>query len=68
LEERDKKWFFLNAIDTLQFHRNDSRKVRKELQNKYGIREKNKTVVFVRKIIANKGIFELIQAFNKCEF
>ncbi len=66
--EKKKMSAFFNAIDTSRFQFDHSEKVRSEVRCKYGIREEDKVVLFVGRMVANKGALELIQAFNQCEF
>lgn len=60
---------FLNAIDISRFHLNNFEVIRINVRNnKYGIQKEDKVASLVDKTIGNKGVLELIQAFNHCKF
>ncbi len=66
--EINKMEVFLNAIDISRFHLSNSEEIKISIKNKYGIRKDDKIILFVGRMVKNKGALELIQAFNRCKF
>ena len=66
---RNKMNIFLTAIDISRVHLNNFEVIRINVRNnKYGIQKEDKVASLVDKTIGNKGVLELIQAFNHCKF
>lgn len=63
-EQNRKIHVFENAIDTERFAFADRTAVREEIRGKYGIEENDIVVLFVGRIVENKGTYELIRAVN----
>lgn len=67
-EEQNKIAVFKNAIDTSRFKKDNSIEIRNRIRYKHGIEENDKVILFVGRMVANKGALELIKAFNLCDF
>lgn len=68
----DKKYdlkteFILNGIDTEKFNIQNKEEERKKLRNKYNLKEDDFVFLFTGRIEPNKGILELVKAFNKIQ-
>ncbi len=61
---RDKIKVVYNGIDTKDFQKKVSEKEKQELRNKYHISEAEKVLLFCGRVVKEKGIKELIQAFR----
>lgn len=66
-EQNQKLRVFGNAIDTEKFAFADRTAVREEIRSKYGIEKDDIVVLFVGRMVENKGAFELIRAINSLE-
>lgn len=66
-QKYDKVTTILNGIDTTMFQLEDRQTIRKQLREKYHIGENDFVFLFTGRIEPNKGVLELVQAFNKIE-
>ncbi len=59
---------FQNAIDVNKFQPNDKEERRSRIRFQLGINEQDVVILFVGRMVESKGSYELIKAFNQCEF
>lgn len=64
-EQNSKMDTFLNCIDIDVFQNIDRKKVRNDLRQTLGIAENDIVVLWVGRIVPQKGALELIQGFNR---
>lgn len=67
-EQNDKMLNFPNAIDTSRFRFNDRERVRMTIRDQYSIKETDRVILFVGRMVGDKGALEVIQAFNRADF
>lgn len=67
-EQNDKMLNFPNAIDTSRFQFEDREQIRATVREKYSIKETDRVILFVGRMVGNKGALEVIQAFNLAGF
>lgn len=63
--EEKKVISILNGIDTSKFKLNNRPVIRKELREKYNLNQDDFIFLFTGRIEPNKGVLELVKAFNK---
>ena len=61
-EQNDKMIFLPNSVDVARFRSESRECIRREIRRKYGIGDNDIVVLFVGRMVRNKGTFELIQA------
>lgn len=64
-EQNAKMMTFQNAIETRRFVIDNKAEVRHDIRKKHGIGENDIVVLFVGRMVGNKGAYELIKGFNK---
>lgn len=64
-QKSNKVTTILNGIDTKMFQLEDTQAIRKQLRENYSIKENDFVFLFTGRIEPNKGVLELVQAFNK---
>ena len=64
IEPSDKVVTLYNGIDIQKFTKNSNIQKRKELRTKYGIKDDDVVFVFSGRVCKDKGVKELVQAFN----
>lgn len=67
-EQNSKMQTFQNAVDTEKFERIDKTESRQEIREKYGIKKSDTVILFIGRLVRNKGALELIKAFNNAGF
>ena len=63
--EKDKIYTLYNGVDINKFGKEKYIKSINEAKNKYGILKKDKILLYTGRIVPEKGVLELIKAFNK---
>lgn len=66
--QKNKISAFENAIDTSKFKFENPQKIKNEIRSQYGIKPDDIVILFVGRMVADKGAYELISAFNQCNF
>lgn len=66
--QNQKMHTFPNTIDIDRFEQLDAENVKKEIREKYGIKEDDTVILFVGRLVRYKGALELIKAFNNAGF
>lgn len=64
IEKSDKVVTLYNGINIKMFTQNSSIQKRNELRKKYGLKDKDIVFVFGGRVCKDKGVNELVQAFN----
>ena len=67
-QQNEKMCVLPNAIDLQKFVFRDRNAIRREIRQKIGIKNEDIVIIFVGRLVSNKGALELIKAFNMCEF